>query len=122
MKKRVAIVLILGIMLITGGKIFSTPVNDNSWQMPEFSEELALKFAEMALNCIEKEYPNKPSHVFNDEKDLKLPREQHPAFYGCFDWHSSVHGHWTLVTILKELPKDRELYSPHKERAGISCH
>ncbi|MCK5004108.1 MAG: DUF2891 domain-containing protein [Candidatus Aminicenantes bacterium] len=105
MKKRVAIVLILGIMLITGGKIFSTPVNDNSWQMPEFSEELALKFAEMALNCIEKEYPNKPSHVFNDEKDLKLPREQHPAFYGCFDWHSSVHGHWMLVRVLKIYPE-----------------
>jgi hypothetical protein len=105
MNKRVAIFLIMGIMVITGGKIFSTPANDSSLQMPEFSEELALKFAEMALNCIEKEYPNKPSHVFNDEKDLKLPREQHPAFYGCFDWHSSVHGHWMLVRVLKLFPE-----------------
>jgi hypothetical protein len=72
--------------------------------MPVFSEDLALKFSEMALNCIEKEYPNKPSHVFNSKKDSKTPYELHPAFYGCFDWHSSVHGHWMLVRVLKSFP------------------
>lgn len=65
---------------------------------------LASKFANMALNCIEKEYPNKPSHVLNSRSDILSPDEQHPAFYGCFDWHSAVHGHWMLVKILKEFP------------------
>ncbi len=105
MKKNVALAFILGLMVITGGSIFPISENNNLMKMPEFSEELALKFAAMALNCIEKEYPNKPSHVFNDENDLKVPRDQHPAFYGCFDWHSSVHGHWMLVKVLKIYPE-----------------
>lgn len=57
-----------------------------------------------ALDCLEQEYPNKLNQVIGDASYLKSPKELHPAFYGCFDWHSSVHGHWTLVTILKEIP------------------
>ncbi len=57
-----------------------------------------------AFECIDKEYPNKPGQVLGDDSYLAPPRVLHPAFYGCFDWHSSVHGHWTLVTILKEFP------------------
>ena len=57
-----------------------------------------------AYDCIEQEYPNKLNQVIGDATYLKSPKELHPAFYGCFDWHSSVHGHWTLVTILKEIP------------------
>lgn len=67
--------------------------------------EKASKFAAMAMTCIEKEYPNKPSHVMNKKKDVLGPRAQHPAFYGCFDWHSAVHGHWMLVRLLKTFPK-----------------
>jgi len=40
----------------------------------------------------------------DDANDVKTPRELHPAFYGCFDWHSAVHGHWMLVKLMKEFP------------------
>ena len=61
--------------------------------------------SDLALHCIHQEFPNKLSHVINDETEIKGPRELHPAFYGCFDWHSSVHGHWMLVRLLKQFPK-----------------
>ena len=59
-----------------------------------------LVFSNLALECIHKEYGNKIAHVMNSDEDLKPPRELYPAFYGCFDWHSSVHGHWLLVRLL----------------------
>jgi len=51
-----------------------------------------------------REYPNKLNQVLKDEDGLLPPKRLHPAFYGCFDWHSSVHGHWMLVKILKQFP------------------
>lgn len=66
--------------------------------------EQASKFVDMAMRCVEKEYPNKMDHVMNDEKEVLSPRVIHPAFYGCLDWHSSVHGHWMLVRLLKTFP------------------
>jgi len=66
--------------------------------------EQATLFARLALKGITKEYPNKPADVLNSDNDLKAPRVIHPAFYGCYDWHSSVHGHWMLVKILKAFP------------------
>ncbi len=62
------------------------------------------RFARMALSCIHREYPNKISHVLNSDADVGAPRELTPAFYGCFDWHSSVHGHWLLVRLMKTDP------------------
>jgi len=105
MKNSWMIILIMVLLAWGSAAVYADPAKAEGDGLPEFTEELALKFSDMALNCIEKEYPNKPSHVFNDEKDLKTPRQQHPAFYGCFDWHSSVHGHWMLVRVLKEFPK-----------------
>jgi hypothetical protein len=64
----------------------------------------ASNFAQLALRCIQKEYPNKPDHVLNAPKDVKDPKYFHPAFYGCFDWHSCVHGHWMLVRLIKMFP------------------
>lgn len=72
--------------------------------LPELRMETASNFAQIALNCIQKEYPNKLSHVMNDASEVKSPKELHPSFYGCFDWHSSVHGHWMLVKLLKSFP------------------
>ncbi|MCP5053308.1 MAG: DUF2891 domain-containing protein [bacterium] len=72
----------------------------------------ASKFAAMAMKCIEKEYPNKLSHVMNDAKEVLNPKTLHPTFYGCFDWHSSVHGHWMLIRLLKlfpNLPQSKEI-------------
>ena len=64
----------------------------------------ASHFADLALRCIRKEYPNKPDHVLNSASEVLGPRALHPAFYGCFDWHSSVHGHWMLVRLLRRFP------------------
>jgi hypothetical protein len=72
----------------------------------------ASHFAALAMKCIQKEYPNKLDHVNNDADDVRSPRAMHPAFYGCFDWHSTVHGHWMLVHLLKlfpNLPDAREI-------------
>ena len=70
----------------------------------KLDKERASKFAAMAMRCIEKEYPNKLSHVMDSKKDVLNPRALHPAFYGCFDWHSAVHGHWMLIRLLKTFP------------------
>ncbi len=67
--------------------------------------ERASHFSKMALKCIHQEYPNKPGEVLGSDKDVKPVREYRPAFYGCFDWHSAVHGHWLLIKLLKEFPE-----------------
>src|SRR5262244_3634297 len=64
----------------------------------------ASHFASLAMKCIQKEFPNKLDHVNNDADDVRSPRAMHPAFYGCFDWHSTVHGNWMLVHLLRLFP------------------
>jgi hypothetical protein len=68
------------------------------------TEEQAGGFVKLALAGIDREYPNKTSHVVTGPEDRKSPGEMHPVFYGHFDWHSSVHGHWMLVRLLKRFP------------------
>ncbi|MDB4582568.1 DUF2891 domain-containing protein [Draconibacterium sp.] len=70
----------------------------------EFDKKKAEYLYHFAYECIDQEYPNKLNQVLGNDSYLSPPRVLHPAFYGCFDWHSSVHGHWTLVTILSEFP------------------
>ena len=72
---------------------------------PKFDEKAAERFAGLALACVSKEYPNKISHVLNSDADVAAPRNLTPAFYGCYDWHSSVHGHWLLVRLIKTFPQ-----------------
>jgi len=62
------------------------------------------KLAALPLKCMNQEFPNKLGQTLGDATDLQTPKELHPAFYGCFDWHSSVHGHWMLVALLKNFP------------------
>jgi len=64
------------------------------------------RFADLALNCVHQEYPNKIAHVMSGDQDVAPPRELTPVFYGCFDWHSSVHGHWLLVRLLRLYPDE----------------
>src|SRR6202790_3415457 len=71
---------------------------------PGFDANAAGRFASLALACVDKEYPNKISHVLNSDADVAPPRKLTPAFYGCYDWHSSVHGHWLLVRLVREFP------------------
>jgi Protein of unknown function (DUF2891) len=72
---------------------------------PALSAEATTRFAELALACVHKEYPNKIAHVLASDADAKPPRELTPAFYGCYDWHSSVHGHWLLARLLRIEPE-----------------
>lgn len=70
----------------------------------ELSFDNANKLALLPFDCMQIEFPNKLGQVLQTENDLRTPKELHPAFYGCFDWHSSVHGHWTLISLLKRYP------------------
>jgi hypothetical protein len=71
---------------------------------PALTVELAAQLARIALNGIAREYPTYPGHVLLDAADLRRTRELHPAFYGCFDWHSAVHSHWLLARLLRLMP------------------
>jgi hypothetical protein len=74
-------------------------------QTNDFDTQTAERFAKLALACVHKEYPNKISHTLNSDRDVAPPRKLTPAFYGCYDWHSSVHGHWLLLRLAKTFPK-----------------
>ncbi len=94
-----------------------------STEITRLDEAQAIKLAELPLHCINIEYPNRLSQTLGGDDDLRPPTELHPAFYGCFDWHSSVHGHWSLVSLLKSFPnikhsddiKQRLLHNISKE-------
>ncbi|MCB9016924.1 MAG: DUF2891 domain-containing protein [Lentimicrobiaceae bacterium] len=76
----------------------------NSLAQQKLTEAKASHFSKLALKCIQQEYPNKPGEVVGSKEDIKPVREYRPAFYGCYDWHSSVHGHWMLIKLLKQYP------------------
>ncbi|MEZ4877641.1 MAG: DUF2891 domain-containing protein [Flavobacterium sp.] len=73
-----------------------------------FSQELTLSqanhLATLPIKCLQQEYPNKLSQLLIDSTEIQSPKVLHPAFYGCFDWHSSVHGHWSLIFLLNKFP------------------
>ena len=70
----------------------------------QFDRHAAARFANLALACVHKEYPNHISHTLNGDTDVAAPRKLTPAFYGCYDWHSSVHGHWLLARLARTFP------------------
>ena len=76
----------------------------STMQSENLNTEMAGRFAEMALACVHKEYPNKIAHVLESDEDAKPPRQLTPVFYGCYDWHSAVHGHWLLVRLTRLFP------------------
>jgi hypothetical protein len=69
-----------------------------------FDESAAERFAALTLKCVHEEYPNHLSHLLSSAADAKPPHELTPAFYGCYDWHSDVHGHWLLVRLIHLFP------------------
>lgn len=79
----------------------------------ELTRDLASSFARIALGHVARPYPYKDDHVFESEADVRPPREAHPVFFGSFDWHSCVHGWWTLLTL-------RRLYPDMPEAADIA--
>ena len=79
----------------------------------------ANRLAQLPISCIQNPLPYKAGHTIAKESDLDLPRNHHPAFYGCFDWHSAVHGHWSLVYLLKRFP---DLNDAEKIRAMLDAN
>ncbi len=79
----------------------------------ELTEDIARNFARIALGHVAQEYPHKLDHVMSADEDVLPPRVLHPAFFGSFDWHSCVHGWWTLLTL-------RRLYPDMPEAAQIA--
>ena len=109
---RFATALFLSFVVLTIGSACSSGDPDDAAPSPvtrmdeiALTEDGAMRFAELALDCLHREYPNKLNQVLSDETKLLPPRTLHPAFYGCFDWHSSVHGHWMLTRLLKQFPE-----------------
>ena len=92
--KRIALFL-----LVAGFSV--TPMANAGSAAPAVDPVLASRFARLALDCIHREYPNKIAHVLNGAEDARTPSQLYPVFYGCFDWHSAVHGHWLLVRLLR---------------------
>ncbi len=85
----------------------------------EFTIQDAGRFARLALDCVDREYPNHIVHLLETNEDARPPRELTPVFFGCFDWHSAVHGHWTLVRSLRLFP-DAEWAG--ETRARLNAH
>jgi hypothetical protein len=83
------------------------------------TKEQASAFAKLALKGAKQEYPHKPGVVWAGPDDVKNPKALHPAFHGCFDWHSAVHGHWLLVRVLKQYP---DLPEAKEIRAVLAEH
>jgi hypothetical protein len=79
----------------------------------------AAAFAKLALKGVRKEYPNKPEHVLGGPADVKGPKALHPAFYGCYDWHSAVHGHWMLARLARRFP---DLPEAAEARRALADH
>src|SRR5439155_9428516 len=84
--------------------IASAAIAQNSSIASGFDTQAAGRFAELALACVHKEFPNHISHTLNGDADVAPPRRLTPAFYGCYDWHSSVHGHWLLARLARTHP------------------
>jgi hypothetical protein len=88
-------------------------------QEPAMDAATVERFAALALDCVHHEYPNKIAHVMQSDEDLAPPRELTPAFFGCFDWHSSVHGHWLLARLARLHP-DAEFAGAARKALGRS--
>ena len=84
------------------------PLNAADINEPNSKEKISYEQAELLLKlplkCIDREFPYKPWFVITDSSFFAAPKNYHPAFYGCYDWHSCVHAHWLLVSLLKEYP------------------
>jgi len=88
-------------------------------ELPALDVSRAAELAALSLHCVDREYPNKPAHIPESDADILPPRVLHPSFYGCFDWHSSVHGHWTLARLTRTFP---DMPGATEARAVLGAH
>lgn len=116
------ILLLLTIILLQS---FFSAAQQNNNINKLLTPELATRLARLPLKCAGHPFPYKTGVVFTDQTLITKPQEYHPAFYGCFDWHSSVHGHWMMIRLLKLFPnlpqKDsiRQLLNNHLTKENI---
>ena len=80
------------------------PVRKPVPELSPLTDASASNFAQLTLKCVQKKYPNQPGLILKAAEDVVPPETAHPAFYGCYDWHSSVHGHWMLARLLRLFP------------------
>ncbi len=104
MRTCVAILLFLLVVSTAAAQAPLPPDRPPAGNLWKLTQAQASPLAAQALRSIQQEFPNKPEHVLNCGADVRGPRALHPAFYGSFDWHSSVHGHWMLVRLLRRFP------------------
>ncbi|MCR1026367.1 DUF2891 domain-containing protein [Cellulophaga baltica] len=99
-------ILVATLLLVISCKEEPKPITASAQTLalPELSFKEANRLANLPLECLQVEYPNKLNQSLSDATHLQAPKTLHPAFYGCYDWHSSVHGHWSLVSLLKQFP------------------
>jgi len=122
-KKSYMFAVLLFTLFFSGCKNDSQPQNaiQKVINKPVLNLMEANRLARLPFECMQVEYPNKLGQSLNDSTHIKNPKALHPAFYGCFDWHSSVHGHWSLVSLLKRFPNlDNALVIQKKLRENIS--
>lgn len=100
MKQRISTLAVAVLISITTGAVARASVAEGAVLDPA----AAARFATLALSCVQREYPNKIAHVLQSDADVRAPRELTPAFFGCYDWHSSVHAHWLLARLAKLFP------------------
>ncbi|HET9483507.1 MAG TPA: DUF2891 family protein, partial [Xanthomonadales bacterium] len=111
--------LAFAVALIVGTPLRAAPETSEGAATATVDAASAARFAALALACVHKEYPNKISHVLGSDADVAPPRTLTPAFYGCYDWHSSVHGHWLLARLARTYP-DAAFAKPAREALARS--
>jgi hypothetical protein len=104
MKKHLILWMFLGLAVFSCQPESDKQVDKIEIKGIELTLEEANRLVELPLHCMQEEYPNKLNQTLENEDYLKGPKALHPTFYGCFDWHSSVHGHWMLVALLSQFP------------------
>ncbi len=106
MTKRMIIAVLTAFLVSACGADETAAQSDDLEYPSSISPELAERFSALALACVHKEFPNKISRTTDNAEAIGRPKVIFPIFYGCFDWHSSVHGHWLLVRLLRVGPQD----------------
>ncbi len=86
---------------------------------PPLDDATVTRLLALALDCVHREYPNVLLHSLASDADAQTPRQLHPAFFGCYDWHSSVHGHWLLARLAHLYP-DSEAAPAAREALFLS--
>ena len=94
----------LPILGLVAALLISSAPARSAASAPSIDAAAASRFADLALKCVHQEYPNKISHTLAGDADVRPPRELFPAFHGCYDWHSAVHGHWLLARLVRQFP------------------